>query len=136
MVINNIAVTDREKIFGTTSWDSDLKGNIYLSDQAFILSENEHLEIIKAQAEIVDLLKFTQSLFSKHQEFHKWLDLPIELIDLSFNDSMSNYITTFGRFDWVFDETDQLRLLEFNSETPMGWIESIIFTQNAHQFVS
>ena len=47
MEIQNIAVTDREKIFGTTSWDSDLKGNIYLSEHAFLLSEKEHLEIIK-----------------------------------------------------------------------------------------
>ena len=104
MEIQNIAVTDREKIFGTTSWDSDLKGNIYLSEHAFLLSEKEHLEIIKAQSEIVALLKLTQLLLSRYEEFHKWLDLPKELVDLSFNDGLKNYVTTYGRFDWVFDE--------------------------------
>lgn len=134
MEILNSAETDRELIFGNTSWDADLKGNIYLSEKALLLSEKEHLELIKAQSEIVALLKLTQSLLSRFKEFHKWLDLPKELIDLSFNDGMLNYITTFGRFDWVFDETGQLRLLEFNSETPMGWIESIKFTENAHKY--
>jgi glutathionylspermidine synthase len=119
MEIQNIAETDREIIFGNTSWDSDLNGNIYLSEQAFLLSKKEHSELIKAQSEIVALLKLTQSLLLKYKKFHKWLDLPLELIELSFNDGMSNYITTFGRFDWVFDEAGRLRLLEFNSETPM-----------------
>jgi glutathionylspermidine synthase len=134
MEIQNIAVTDSGKIFGTTSWDSDLKGNIYLSEHAFLLSEKEHLEIIKAQSEIVALLKLTQLLLSRYEEFHKWLDLPKELVDLSFNDGLKNYVTTYGRFDWVFDELGRLRLLEFNSETPMGWIESIKFTENAHKY--
>jgi len=49
-------------------------------------------------------------------------------------DGMTNYITTFGRFDWVFNEEGKLKLLEFNSETPMGWLESIKFNENAHKF--
>ena len=134
MRIENTLETARKEIYGTVDWDSDLNGNVYMSEKALILSSDENNQIIDAQSQVVELLDTMQNILASNEDLNEWLDIPKSLFDLSMVDRMLDYITTYGRFDWVFDDYGNLKLLEFNSETPMGWKESIHYTEKAHNF--
>ena len=117
---------------GGSEWHEDYSGNIYSDVNALILSNEEHESIQQAQKEVVSLLKTVQSIIRNDSSLNEWFVLPENIYDLA-NINILDAITTYGRFDWVFTN-GYLQLLEFNSETPMGWVESINYTNKAHKY--
>lgn len=113
----------------------DLSGNLYMDVNALILSPEEHNKILKAQNLIVNLLKDMLRIVRISPELLEWLGVPSNLWEDSIKEKISN-ITSYGRFDWMFDKDGALKLLEFNSETPFGFKEAIDYHNNLYNYFS
>lgn len=118
---------------GDTSWHEDLNGNCYTDTNAFVLTRKEHEEIELAHGKIIELLHKTQEILHTDTALNEWLGLPENLYSLA-NLKTIEGLTTYGRFDWIFGTNGELNLLEFNSETPMGWKEAIVYTRKAYGY--
>lgn len=97
--------------------------------QGLILSEQDYREIRLATEMMVDIFKKTAWLVMDNSSIF----CPVLGIDDALLSLMSKYFTEniccIGRFDWVFDSIGNLKLLEFNSETPAGIFESILLNE-------
>ncbi|MEF9952259.1 MAG: glutathionylspermidine synthase family protein [Clostridium sp.] len=111
----------------------DLSGNLYMDINALILSAEEHEEILEAQGDVVKLFEDMQRIIRLKPELLEWLGIPEILWDDVIKESISN-LTSYGRFDWMFDKEGILQLLEFNSETPFGWKEAIDYHERLHSY--
>lgn len=101
----------------------DLSGNLYMDVNALVLTQEEHNRILKAQSEVVKLFEAMQNLIQNQPELLEWLGIPKNLWNDVAKKKISN-LTSYGRFDWMFDKSGDLQLLEFNAETPFGWKEA------------
>jgi len=126
MYIRTHEESNRALIYGKTDWNQDGNGRLYTSEHSLILNTQEYEEIAYAQDLVVKLLHDMQVLLHAQPDLNNWLDIPESLHNVATLQKMLGKLTTYGRFDWVFDNTGYLKLLEFNSETPMGWIEALL----------
>lgn len=124
--------TVRQQVYQNCEWQTDLNDHLYLDVHALILSQEEHQRIVQAQKQIVRLLHNTLQILQTAPELNDWLGINENLIELAKIEL--NTLTTYGRFDWVFNTDGELKVLEFNSETPMGWKEAIEYTQKLFAF--
>lgn len=71
------------------------------------------------------ILKKTSKLISDNfNVFYELLGIPSNIKDLVLN-SHTNVLCALGRIDFALDNHGVLKILEFNSETPAGVVESI-----------
>lgn len=93
--------------------------------QGLLLSNGVFEEIKEASMQAVNVIKKTTRLVQDNcQLFCPVLGISDRLSRLV-TQKLTDYLTFIGRFDWVFDSKGSLCLLEFNSETPGGLLESI-----------
>jgi len=117
--INDIAAFEYGFTGGYTGFQQSF------SLDALVLEEDTFNEIKDATNQLADLFYKT----TKHVQQNSAILCPVlgiaeELIPLV-SKQLQNTLSFLGRFDFVFDNVGRLKLLEFNSETPAGIIESI-----------
>lgn len=98
----------------------------YIALDELHLSKDKFLELKYASEEIL-------KIFNKVSEFiyenKGWFDqiLGIENMDKSiYSKKDFNYLSILGRMDWALDIDNNLKLMEFNNETPAGLYEASI----------
>ena len=134
----HINKNDNKEVFKTVYGEDkqsaeDLSGNLYMDVNSLILSQEEHNRIIQAQQSIVRLFEDMQKIIRISPELLEWLGIPKNLWEDVVKERISN-LTSYGRFDWMFNKDGELKLLEFNSETPFGWKESIDYHSNLYKY--
>lgn len=112
---------------------ADLSGNLYMDVNAFVLSVQENNKIVNAQNEVVNLLKEMEKVIRINPKLLEWLGIPENLWEDAVKARISN-LTSYGRFDWMFDKEGSLQLLEFNAETPFGWKEGIDYHNRLYKY--
>lgn len=85
-----------------------------------------------------ELVEATQSITSIFKKVRDYvldnIDIICPILGISDNliklikNEYTDKFTFIGRFDWVMDSVGNLKLLELNSETPAGLMESIVLT--------
>ena len=135
MQINKIPAVHIKEIqkntYGECDWGVDLSGNLYADVHAMILTKEEHNRIVNAQASVVRVLQRTLEVLRLKPDLNEWLGISEDLVRLSKYEIES--LTTYGRFDWMLEENGELSVLEFNSETPMGWMEAGVYTSKLYE---
>lgn len=111
----------------------DLSGNLYMDVNALVLSLEEHNRILKAQESIVKLFTDMEAVIRLNPSLLEWLGIPENLWEEVAKERISN-LTSYGRFDWMFDKEGDLQLLEFNAETPFGWKEAIDYHSRLYPY--
>lgn len=97
--------------------------------ERILLPRDQYEELKQAAEQMADIIKKTTRLVQDNAG----LFCPI----LGISDSLSGLVvqsytdmlSLIGRFDWVYDASGDLKLLEFNAETPGGLLESIILSR-------
>ena len=96
-----------------------------------VITNNLYKEIISVSKKFCDLLKKIYPHIQKNIDiFGPILGIPEELYKIIIQDKIED-ICALGRIDFVVDNNSNLKLLEFNSETPAGIIESL----GANEFI-
>jgi glutathionylspermidine synthase len=96
----------------------------YFSLSSIIIEQTLSEEIREASEKMCSILKDVRNLImSKKELFFEILGIDERLKDLV-TSSDTEALCCIGRFDWVLDNKGELKLLEFNSETPAGLLES------------
>lgn len=131
---NSIVDEAKNYMYGNCNWSDDLSGNLYTDVHALILTKEEHEKIQKAQISIVSLLHKVQNILYHQPELNEWLGIQDNLRPIIQKEIQA--LTTYGRFDWMFDGKGELNVLEFNAETPMGWKEACEYNLKAHKYYS
>ncbi|MCE1246963.1 MAG: glutathionylspermidine synthase family protein [Firmicutes bacterium] len=100
---------------------------------ALILDKQQYAELEEASSKVIAIFKKTSRLVAEKSG----LLCPVLGISPGLQDLVCRIITdefTFiGRLDWVYDTAGNLKLLEFNSETPAGIMESIALNSLIHK---
>ncbi|MBC9783638.1 glutathionylspermidine synthase family protein [Heliobacterium chlorum] len=112
-----------EETFGFT-WAFDGRGQHFYNLHALVMSTEEHRRFLSAHRQVVDLLHTVQVVIEGHPDLLDFLGIPKSLQAHCLRQRLP-WLTALGRFDWYW--TDQgPKLLEFNSETPFGLVESCL----------
>lgn len=111
----------------------DLSGNLYMDVNTLVLSKEEHNRILGAQQSVVELFKDMERIIRVSPDLLEWLGIPKNLWEDVVKKRITN-LTSYGRFDWMFDKEGYLQLLEFNAETPFGWTESIDYQNRLYKY--
>lgn len=97
--------------------------------EALVLDQGLLSELEEATNDICSIFKKTTGLVQdNHRIFCPVLGISdnlSELVKCELTDSLS----FVGRFDWVLDTKGDLKLLEFNSETPAGLMEGLVLSR-------
>lgn len=97
----------------------------YLSLNSLILNEEIFREMKDASSIYCSILdKTSKFIQDKFDIFSEFLGIPQSLKELVLN-SHTDLFCAIGRIDFVMDNDGQLKILEFNSETPAGVVESL-----------
>lgn len=101
----------------------------YFSLQSIVLTESLENEIRFASEAIASIFSKIQKLVINNAEvFVPILGIPDDLLPLIKN-CPTEALCCIGRMDWVLTTEGNLKLLEFNSETPAGILEAINLTK-------
>ncbi len=118
--INNYAAFKHGYTCGYTGWYKSF------SLDSLVLQKEVYQELVVATQSIIDVFKKTRDYVIKNIDIIGPVlgisDSLIELIKYEHTDKF----TFIGRFDWVMDSIGNLKLLELNSETPAGMMESLV----------
>lgn len=97
----------------------------YLSLNSLILNEEIFREMKVASSTYCSILdKTSKFIQDKFDIFSEFLGIPQSLKKLVLN-SHTEVFCAIGRIDFVMDNDGQLKILEFNSETPAGLVEGL-----------
>ncbi len=97
----------------------------YISLDSLILKESIYKEILSTSSKFCEILKEIYPYIQKEIElFGPILGVPEELYKLV-STSCTTSLCALGRIDFVIDNNGDLKILEFNSETPAGLVEAI-----------
>ncbi|NKF07342.1 glutathionylspermidine synthase family protein [Clostridium gasigenes] len=100
----------------------------FLSTDRFLITENLYDEMNSASIKFCNILKKTNELIKcNFPMFSDLLSLPENLKEVILS-SDTDALCALGRIDFVLDNNGDLKILEFNSETPAGIVESIGIT--------
>lgn len=100
----------------------------FLSIDRFLITKELYSEMNLASIEFCNLLIKTNELIkSNFPMFSDLLCLPESLKEVILS-SDTDALCALGRIDFVLDNNGDLKILEFNSETPAGIVESIGIT--------
>ncbi|OPJ63471.1 glutathionylspermidine synthase family protein [Clostridium chromiireducens] len=99
--------------------------NEYISLDSLIIKKNLHEEMLYVSEKFCEILKRMYPHIQKNIDiFGKILGIPEKLYKLV-SKSLTSVLCALGRIDFVVDNDGNLKILEFNSETPAGLVESI-----------
>lgn len=99
--------------------------NEYISLDSLIINEKTYKEMIFASNKFCEILKKMYPYIQENIElFGPLLGIPKELYKLV-STSITSALCALGRIDFVIDNNGNLKILEFNSETPAGLVEAI-----------
>ncbi|WP_026888053.1 glutathionylspermidine synthase family protein [Clostridium beijerinckii] len=97
----------------------------YISLDSLILKESFYKEMLSASNKFCKILKRIYPYIQKQMELlGPILGIPEELYKLV-STSCTTSLCALGRIDFVIDNNGDLKILEFNSETPAGLVEAI-----------
>lgn len=97
----------------------------YISLNSLILKECTYKEMLSASSKFCEILKKIYPYIQKEMElFGPILGIPEELYKLVSN-SCTISLCALGRIDFAINNDGNLKILEFNSETPAGLVEAI-----------
>lgn len=100
----------------------------YISLNSLIIFEDLYSEIKSVGNQFCKIIKKIVPYLQNNLElFGPLLGIPEELYRLV-NSSCTSELCALGRIDFVLDNNGELKILEFNSETPAGMVESIGIT--------
>lgn len=118
--INSLSAFQYGYTGGYTGWYKSFSLD-YLS-----LQSDVYEEIVNATQSIIDIFKRTRDYVLENLDIIcPVLGISDKLIKL-LKKGHTDKLTFIGRFDWVMDSVGNLKLLEFNSETPAGMMESLV----------
>ncbi|MEG1254243.1 glutathionylspermidine synthase family protein [Clostridium sp.] len=101
----------------------------FLSIDRFIITKELYNEMNVASTKFCSILKKTNEVIKANfSMFSNLLGLPENLVEAMLN-SDTDTLCAIGRIDFVLDNNGDLKILEFNSETPAGLVESIGITK-------
>lgn len=119
-----------EEVLEESAFKYDFTGeytniNEYVSLDSLIIKENLYKEILRVGYKFCEILKRIYPYIQKNMDlFGPILGIPEELYKLV-STSLTNELCALGRIDFAVDNNGALKVLEFNSETPAGLVESI-----------
>ncbi|NOW07288.1 glutathionylspermidine synthase family protein [Clostridium beijerinckii] len=132
--INEFNPKNRKEIWNEIIDESVFKYNFtgaytniyeYISLNSLILKECTYKEMLSASSKFCEILKKIYPYIQKKMElFGPILGIPEELYKLVSN-SCTISLCALGRIDFAIDNDGNLKILEFNSETPAGLVEAI-----------
>ncbi|WP_271813853.1 glutathionylspermidine synthase family protein [Clostridium beijerinckii] len=132
--INEFNPKNRKEIWNEIIDESVFKYNFtgaytniyeYISLNSLILKECTYKEMLSASSKFCEILKKIYPYIQKEMElFGPILGIPEELYKLVSN-SCTISLCALGRIDFAIDNDGNLKILEFNSETPAGLVEAI-----------
>jgi Glutathionylspermidine synthase len=97
----------------------------YISLNSVIIKETLYKEMLSAGYKFCGILKRIYPYIQKNLElFGPILGIPEELYKLV-STSLTGDLCALGRIDFAVDNKGKLKILEFNSETPAGIVETI-----------
>jgi glutathionylspermidine synthase len=128
------SLADRESVWQQINDEALFKWNFtggFTADyesftlQSLILSKEIFNELKYATEQFVEIFKKTTRLVQENVGvFGPVLGIDDKLLPLITQD-FTDVLTFIGRLDWVIDTKGKLKLLEMNSETPAGLLESM-----------
>ena len=99
--------------------------NEYISLDSVIIKESLYKEMFSVSYKFCDILKRIYPYIQKNIElFGPILGIPENLYTLV-STTLTSALCALGRIDFVIDNNGELKILEFNSETPAGLVEAI-----------
>lgn len=119
-----------DKVIERTMFEYNFTGQFfntgeYVSLNSLILNEWILKEIEDVSSKYCSVLDKTSKFIQENFDiFSKFLGIPQSLKELVLN-SHTDMFCAIGRIDFVLDNDGNLKILEFNSETPAGIVESI-----------
>lgn len=130
----NLKGQEREELYEylseELSFNYDFTGNYtnknqYISLDRMVVEKEFYKEIKYVSKKFCDILnKLYPYIKEKLELFGPILGIPEELYDIV-KDNFVKELCALGRIDFVVDNLGELKILEFNSETPAGLVESI-----------
>lgn len=123
-----------KKIYERAMFEHDFTGGYtgrweYFSIDPIIIKKDLESEIETASNNICEILKKVQGLVQENSE----IMLPLLSIEESLEElvkqKFTNALCAVGRLDWIVTDEGNLKLLEFNSETPAGLVESTVLSK-------
>ncbi|MCX7920597.1 MAG: glutathionylspermidine synthase family protein [Clostridia bacterium] len=136
--VEDLSGSDRRQkwveIYDKAAFDKGYTGGYTGIQESFTLQalvvEQEMLDELKTATEDMVRIfeKTTRLVQSNHTVFCPILGISESLSSLV-TQNLTDKLTFIGRFDWVMDSSGHLKLLEFNSETPAGLMESIVLNE-------
>lgn len=96
----------------------------YIGLDSILMNKDKFLELKTAAENICKLFKKAQKLVKDNLDSFAIL-LGIESLNKLALQNFTDSLVFLGRMDWCLTSSGQWKLLEFNSETPAGLIESI-----------
>jgi glutathionylspermidine synthase len=118
--INDFATFTYGYTGGYTGWYKSF------SLENLVLQRDVYEELVEATQSITKIFKRVRDYVLENIDIiSPVLGISDSLIDLLKKENTEK-LTFIGRYDWVMDSIGNLKLLELNSETPAGMMESII----------
>ncbi len=99
----------------------------YIQVNPFVISKEKFEEIKYATEKMNEILTIISRIFRYEKPFLQELFVTKDeryLFTISKTLKFDKYITVYGRYDWGIDEEGNLKLFEFNSDTPAGLCEA------------
>lgn len=132
--IRECNLSNRKRLWEDTLEEAAFKYNFtgeytntyeYVSLNFIIIRDNLYEEMLNAGHKFCEILKRIYPYIQKNMElFGPILGIPEELYKLV-SASLTEELCALGRIDFAVDNDGQLKILEFNSETPAGLVEAI-----------
>ncbi|MGE5627678.1 MAG: glutathionylspermidine synthase family protein [Solirubrobacterales bacterium] len=108
----------------------------YISLNSMVLDKTIFNEINDASIKYCTILRKTSELIKNNfDSFSELLGIPAALKNLILN-SYTDAFCAVGRIDFVMDNEGKLKILEINSETPAGLVESVGIQNIIHEDLS
>ena len=99
----------------------------YIQTNPFIITKEKYEEIKYATEKITEVFNIVSKVFRYEQPFLQELFVTNDeryLYTISKTLKFDKYITLYGRYDWGVDAEGNLKLFEFNADTPAGLCEA------------
>ena len=97
----------------------------YISLDSVIIKESLYKELFSVSYKFCEILKRIYPYIQKNMElFGPILGIPENLYKLV-STTLTSALCALGRIDFAIDNSGDLKILEFNSETPAGLVEAI-----------
>ncbi|MDF2985095.1 MAG: hypothetical protein K0R50_605 [Eubacterium sp.] len=127
--VNDYAAFEHGYTGGYTSWYKSF------SLDCLLIQRDLYKELAEATEKLASIFKKARNYVLENLDIIcPVLGISDNLINLLKNERTEN-LTLVGRFDWVMDTRGNLRILELNSETPAGMMESLVLSSQIKKYL-